>query len=326
MNTLFDGSNELSPNGSDGSESEATVIPTSREEPRYLYYYVFTESIRTPSRRPAFRNNSYLGRVLANTVAPPQTAQLIKRRLCNIESVENFSSSKLFLSRSSKGPMDDEECASILTSDGIGSIPEKAMELVQVPRLSSLPTAPNKNVVINYVPRYIYYSLYTEDGAIRSKPDTAINASGSVARIDSFLVPPPHTLNSLIRCISHMEDFSYNFWHQLFTGVASKSPMNKNSVWMLESGGPGSAPEKALVFVKSADLTCWLRVKYPRNRVYPGQLSIKRYDRIRTDGVLRREALSHVNTTARPGFYHSVYRASTDTAHGFVMADDVALI
>jgi hypothetical protein len=107
----------------------------------------------------------------------------------------------------------------------------------------------------------VYYSLYTEDGPIRAKnpinPD--VDDCPSIARIDNNLVPPPHTLKSIIRHISHVESFSYSFWHRVFVDIASDSHMDDGSILILRSGAPGSVPEQPLMFVRSDAMTKPLR-------------------------------------------------------------------
>ena len=114
---------------------------------------------------------------------------------------------------------------------------------------------------IYMIPFTVYYSLYTEDGDIT--PEHPINCNGddspSVARIDKTLVPPPHSPDSIIRCISYIEGFSYCAWHRLFTSVTSKSPINYMDAWVPERGGPGSTPDTPLIFVKFAARKLFIR-------------------------------------------------------------------
>ena len=83
-----------------------------------------------PSKKPASPSNSYMGRVKATSVAPPQTVLHIKRRLCKIENIVNYSGSKLFLSKLKKSQENDEYRVSILTPGGLGSTPNNPIELV----------------------------------------------------------------------------------------------------------------------------------------------------------------------------------------------------
>jgi len=299
---------------SDGADPNVQADPQSG--PRYLYYLLFTEDIGLPLQNPAFSGNSYLGRVKADSVAPPRTVLLIKRRLCNIEGISDYPGSILFLSRSSQSPMDDGERVSILTPGGVGSTPEKPMELVvkesgnNADRLSKHPIGPE--------PQYLYYRLYTEDGEAEAK--NPINPEGddctSLARINYNLVPPPHTLNSTIRCISHVEGFLYCGWHQLFLDSTSESAMTDRDVLTLESGSPGSLPERPHMFVRSAGMTRRLIPGYTADRSSMGLLpvGIGMY----TDGVVRREILPNESN------YSDVYRARDAAGkHGLVLKSDV---
>lgn len=71
-----------------------------------------------------------MGRVKADSVAPPLTVLMIKRRLCKVENISDYYSSTLFLSESCRSPADDGDRVDILTPGSPGSTPEKPMELV----------------------------------------------------------------------------------------------------------------------------------------------------------------------------------------------------
>jgi hypothetical protein len=131
----------------DSDSSDSTVTANALPGPRYckclvsshllsnshdlnlVYYRLFTENIGILSDKPAFPSDPYLGRVRANSVAPPQTVYLIKRRLCQIENISDYLGSILFLSGSSLSPLKDTERI-ILTPGGPGSSPDEPMELV----------------------------------------------------------------------------------------------------------------------------------------------------------------------------------------------------
>jgi len=120
----------------ESDDSTSTVIANPQPNPSYLYYRLFTKNIAVPSEQPASPRNVYVGRVRSDSIAPPQTVLLIKRRICTIECIKDcFTSSTLFCSRESKSPMDDGERVSILTPGSSGSDPKKPMELVvDIPR------------------------------------------------------------------------------------------------------------------------------------------------------------------------------------------------
>jgi len=300
-------------------KSDSTVKANPQTNPRYLYYRLYTEEIAIPSKRPAFLANLYLGRVRAKSIAPPQTVLLIKRCLCKIEDISNYPGSTLFLSGSSRSPMDDGTRVSIFTPGGPGSTPEEPVELIvklsygessKVDKLRANKMSPQ--------PQYLYYTLYKEDGEIPVKHPITSDAddSSSVGRIDNYTVPPPHTVNSIIRRISHAEGFTYNFWHRLFIDIASESPINDSNVLILRSGGPGSIPESPLAFVRSGEMTKCIQAT--RRSYREGFLSLENKDTLFTDGVVRREA------STRYASKSSVYRACNAAGqHGFVRTDDV---
>jgi hypothetical protein len=269
-----------------------------------------------------------VGRLRAGSIAPPQTALLIKRRLCKVEDISDYSASTLFCSAASRSPTDDGDRVPILTPGGSGSDPQKPIELV-IGKLSR-----REHLVINELsatcrsprPQYIYYKLYAEDGEIPPKHPIypGANDPPSPARIVNYFVPPPHTVNAIIRSISHAEGFSNNFWDQLFIDIASEKPMDDENVLILENGGPGATPERPLAFVRSGEMSKCGKLKRGaciyRNLQPSSSMYIRKGKTLYTDGVARREAVTY-------GLTETVYRVRTMAGeHGFVTADDVELI
>jgi hypothetical protein len=127
-----------------------------------------------PSKKPAFSGNSYVGRVKATSVAPPQTILLIKRRLCKIENIDDHSSSTLFLSRSRRSPENNEDRVSILTPGCPGSTPNEPIELIVklsnaekevINRLVANRTCPEPKYSARatfIIPYYTFTSLYAQ--------------------------------------------------------------------------------------------------------------------------------------------------------------------
>jgi len=258
-------------------------------------------------------------------VAPPQTAFLIKRHIFKIEGMTYDPQSALYLSKSCRSALDDGERVSI-SPTSVGTDPEDPMELV----ITTYTGSPQIEIV-SMKPEYIYYNLYTEDGDIT--PKHPINCSGddspSVACIDNYLVPPPHSPDSIVRCISYVEGFSYCVWHRLFIDVASESPINYREVWIPESGGPGSTPDIPLIFVKFSGTRQSVRPEpyYTCIRVYSASSESTEVFPVPfplyTDGVVRREILQ---PWSRPPKYDNVYRVYNDAGvHGFVIKDDAVL-
>jgi len=312
---------------SEGSDTSHATVRIPRPDPQYVYYRLYTTTIAIPSKHPAFLGNSYVGRLRADSIAPPQTALLIKRRLCKVEDISDYSASTLFCSAASRSPTDDGDRVPILTPGGSGSDPQKPIELV-IGKLSR-----REHLVINELsatcrsprPQYIYYKLYAEDGEIPPKHPIYPRANDppSPARIVNYFVPPPHTVNAIIRSISHAEGFSNNFWDQLFIDIASEKPMDDENVLILENGGPGATPERPLAFVRSGEMS--KRGKLIRGAIFRNSqsgcsLHISAGNTLYTDGVARREAVPY-------GITETVYRVRTIAGeHGFVTADDVELI
>lgn len=122
------------------------------------------------------------------------------------------------------------------------------------------PSSPQSCVYLHFL-FTVYYKLYAEHGEIPAKHPIYPNTDQfrSLARIDVKLIPPPHTLYTLIRCISFFEDFPYDGWHQLFGDIASESPLKNENALVRRSGGPGSTPERPLAFVRSAEMAQRIR-------------------------------------------------------------------
>lgn len=102
----------------------------------------------------------------------------------------------------------------------------------------------------------VYYCLYSENGLIEPKDPfkTYAGSAPSVARIEKSLIPPPHDLDAVIRCISFVERFETCVWHQLYLDTVSESPRDDLDVWDMRHGCSGSLPERPLVFVQSAGM------------------------------------------------------------------------
>jgi len=306
---------------SDSTDSNSTVkaLATVQRDPLYLYYRLFTTYIGIRSWQPG---NPYVGRIRAKSVAPPQTVFLIKRHIFETENRVYDPQSALFLSKSCRSALADGERVSI-SPGGVGTNPEDPMELV----ITKFRDCGNPLIDLESLkPEYIYYSLYTEDGDITPKHQIG-DYSPSVARIDKTLVPPPHSPDSIIRCISYVEGFPYCVWHRLFIDITSESPINYREAWIPESGGPGSTPDKPLIFVKFATEKKFIRPKQSfwciklysasseSEELFGGPFPLY------TDGVVRQEI-----SRLRPPTYDNVYRVYNDAGvHGFALKDDVVL-
>jgi hypothetical protein len=113
---------------------------------------VYTKNGSIPLANPIYSDDSYLGRILADTVAPPHTGNSIKHCISSAENIDEKSASTLFVSVSSETPMDDAGRVPILEYPGPGYIPNEPMVLVT--ELSSASRSPFKAIK----PRKVFQS------------------------------------------------------------------------------------------------------------------------------------------------------------------------
>jgi hypothetical protein len=91
----------------------------------------------------------------------------------------------------------------------------------------------------------VYYRVYTANGATQSANPTANDRY--LGRISAESVPPPHTVQSLKRCISSGEYIEYSTRTQLFLTVSSQTPMEENCPVLISSfTGPGCTPNEPM--------------------------------------------------------------------------------
>ena len=77
-----------------------------------------------------YSDDLHLGCFPAELVPPPRTATSLKRLLSGLENVRDFHFTELFLSASSKAPMEDANRVAIYAKIGPGCIPNEPMALV----------------------------------------------------------------------------------------------------------------------------------------------------------------------------------------------------
>jgi len=182
------------------SDAGAFSEDINKSDPRYLYYRVYTEDGAIPSNAPLDAGDPYLARILAKSVAPPHTVSSLKRCLSKVESIVNHRKTSLFLSTSSQTPMDDGHRLSLLNGSGPGSTPQEPMALVvkssesERNTLAGARTSPDISASSRKV-RYLYYRIYTADGAIISKNKVAESNDVSLGCVNTVLFAPPHTVD-----------------------------------------------------------------------------------------------------------------------------------
>ncbi|KIM78070.1 hypothetical protein PILCRDRAFT_602777 [Piloderma croceum F 1598] len=98
-------------------------------------------------------------------------------------------------------------------------------------------------------PRYIYYRVYAENGAIPSANSVYID-DPYLGRISAELVTPPLTAVNLKRCISGMEGIDEKTASKLFISASSQAPMHDDCrVSIFAYPGPGCEPNEPMALV-----------------------------------------------------------------------------
>ena len=81
------------------------------------------------TRRPAYLNDTYLGRVRSKWVAPPHNAGSLRRCLALMESIDP-NATTLFATLSSKSPLADDLPVSFKTNQTLGIAPDEPVALL----------------------------------------------------------------------------------------------------------------------------------------------------------------------------------------------------
>ena len=95
----------------------------------------------------------------------------------------------------------------------------------------------------------VYYRVYTKDGAIPS--NAPMNTEDPyLARIAVKSVTPPHTVSSLKRCLSKVENIVNYRNSSLFLSISSHTLMDDgHRLSLLNRSGPGSIPQEPMALV-----------------------------------------------------------------------------
>jgi hypothetical protein len=96
----------------------------------------------------------------------------------------------------------------------------------------------------------VHYRVYKPRGAVKSK-NPFDSANPWVGRINVDTIPPPHTVASIMRCISKSEDMDHCKYTQLWESSESDEPLKDGHISILTSERPGSTPDIPIAFVES---------------------------------------------------------------------------
>jgi hypothetical protein len=129
-----------------------------------------------------------------------------------------------------------------------GSVAESSAAITRPagPRYGELRFYPYRNSLSGFP---VYYRIYAEDGEIQSA-NPVYTDDPSLGRIIAKLVAPPHTVMTLKRCISNVENIDNAIPTKLFISASSQTPMDDaGSVSILAHPGPGCNPNEPMVLV-----------------------------------------------------------------------------
>ena len=221
-----------------------------------------------PTKRPAYIDYPYIGRIKPKWIPPPRTAGSL--RLC-LSAMENMDASKtrLFLTSFSEVALADEMPISLTNAQIPGILPEEPLALVSeviasnglkpgtealrilpdaksplTPRFSE--SSVNMAIWINHdVHLAVYYGMYTEAGPSTSK--TPVDAEEPwVSRLDLDLVSPPLSVMSLMNFISSKEGLSGPC--EVFADQGAMAPLDDGHNLVNQGHWPGSTTDDHMVF------------------------------------------------------------------------------
>ena len=236
-----------------------------------VYYRVYNKDGAIPTKRPAYLNDTYIGRIKSKWIAPPYNSGSL--RLC-LSSMENIDPSKtrLFVTSSSKAPLADNVPVSLKSYVTLGILPQEPLALFteaipnagKKPGTESLriPFDPQSPIKTRYcksflkVPCFslvakddffspVYYGIYTEGGASASKAPVDPEEPW-VSRLDLDLVPPTLSVTTLMHFISAKEGITSS--SQLFADKETMDPLNDDHLLIEHGHWPGSTAEDHVMF------------------------------------------------------------------------------
>ena len=125
-----------------------------------MYYQFFANNSEIPSKVSFDPEEPSLGRIRAESVAPPHSLASIKRLISRVEETPAFANADLFAEISSDTPM-EEGRISILGTDGPGLSPDNPMAIVQKPIVQvERPSIPDGRYVIKNRAAEIYWASW----------------------------------------------------------------------------------------------------------------------------------------------------------------------
>jgi hypothetical protein len=123
-------------------------------------------------------------------------------------------------------------------------------------------------------PRTVHYRLYRETGEIPCKKPVDPSDPG-LSRMNVNFLTPPHTPNTVKRCLCFAEQISDRETSKLFLDISGESELNDSTQALILFGaGPGFSLDNPMALVHSPTsqpaattnpMTCRLRAKYKKS-------------------------------------------------------------
>ncbi|KIK02072.1 hypothetical protein K443DRAFT_542968 [Laccaria amethystina LaAM-08-1] len=250
-----------------------------------MYYRLYTKDGPITSNNPIYANNPFISRTFPKFVAPPRTALSVKNHLCKIEGLSAPTSSALFESLSSEtavvessrfgfrgysGPELSENDPIVL----VVGVEDTEKRLASTAQLERLPDA------VLPEPRYVYYRLYDEDGALASKMSFDPEDS-SLGRIDTHSIAPPQTVSSLSFQVMKAEGFVTRTVH-VYQDMDGEVLMTDNDHLPLQAQAyPGHDEDEPVTIVCSQENQGKAGTPHPENGALVGPVDSSLLMRIR---------------------------------------------
>ncbi|EDR15483.1 uncharacterized protein LACBIDRAFT_321347 [Laccaria bicolor S238N-H82] len=221
--------------------------PQLRPGVRYVYYRLYTKGGPLESINPIYSNDRFIGRILSTSVRPPHTVASLKRYLCKIEDLapENCT---LYQSLTENTALEDSTHLSLRGTPGPGSSVDDPIALVSSnERQSQVESSATSKELLerDFEQHYVYYHIYDEQGETVSKTSFNQNTP-SLGRVNTFAIPPPHTLASLKNHLVKSENILGRDV-QILQDEDSESSMNDaDSIALLSNSFPGCAEDQPI--------------------------------------------------------------------------------
>jgi len=148
----------LESRGRGGLASTAEPDATSPEI-RYLYYLLYADEYEMPSKVAFDPEEPSLGRIRADSIAPPHSPASIKRCISRVERTPELAHADLFADISSDNPL-KEGHISILRTDSPGLSPSEPMAIVLMPivQVKDLPIPDGRYIIKNRAGDTFWYA------------------------------------------------------------------------------------------------------------------------------------------------------------------------